>query len=251
MKVLSWNVNGIRSVFKHGFLEWLKKSNADIICLQEVRAQTNQFPKELTSLKNYNLYLNPAVKKGYSGTAIFSKEKPLRIETKLGLKRFDDEGRFIGLDYPDFTFIDIYLPHGGRMKENLNYKLEVYEYLLNYLDKIKDKNVIIAGDFNIAHQEIDLARPKANKNNIMFTLEERKQIDSIIELGFIDTFRKFHKDGSNYTWWPYMVNARERNLGWRIDYVFISKPLLNKLKKSFILNNDRGSDHCPIGIEID
>jgi len=250
MKIISWNVNGLRAVYRKNFLEWLDKTNTDIICLQEIKIQFEQLPPELANPQNYYSFFNFADKKGYSGVAIYVRKKPLSIENKLGMKKFDTEGRILKLEFPKFLLINIYLPHGGRQKENLDYKLRVYKYLLNYLKKIKSKNSILIGDFNVAHQEIDLARPKDNKNNIMFTPEERKQIDRIIELGFIDSYRKFHKDNGHYTWWPYFVNARERNLGWRIDYSFISKSLITKLKKAFILNKVKGSDHCPIGIEI-
>ena len=168
----------------------------------------------------------------------------------MGLERFDQEGRILKLKYPDFTLINLYTPHGGRQKENLDYKLKVYNRLLKYLQKFKDRNIILIGDFNIAHQEVDLARPKQNQNNIMFTQEERKRINQIIDLGFLDTFREFHKEGGHYTWWPYFVNARKRNLGWRIDYIFVSKKLVPKLRDAFILSEVMGSDHCPIGIEI-
>lgn len=250
MKIVSWNVNGIRAVYKKGFLEWLEKTNADIVCLQEIKIQTESLPSDLASPKNYYSFFNFADKKGYSGVAVYVRKKPLSIEKKLGIGRFDIEGRILKLEFPNFLLINIYLPHGGRQKENLDYKLEVYKYLLNYLKKIKNKNIILIGDFNIAHQEIDLARPKSNKDNIMFTPAERKQIDRIIGLGFIDTFRKFYKDNGHYTWWPYGFNARQRNLGWRIDYAFTSKNLTPKLKNAFILNKVPGSDHCPIGIEI-
>jgi len=250
MKIVSWNVNGIRAIYKKGFLDWLITTNADIVCLQEIRAQKEEIPADLLEPKNYYSYFNPAVKKGYAGVAVYTKEKPLKVVNKLGLKRFDQEGRILILEYPHFTLINLYTPHGGRQKENLNYKLEVYKYLLNYLKRIKNKNVILIGDFNIAHQEIDLARPKENQNNIMFTQEERKQIDKIINLGFIDSFRVFNKKSGNYTWWPYFVNARERNLGWRIDYTFVSKKLSSKLKSALVLNKVMGSDHCPIGLEI-
>ena len=249
MKIISWNINGIRAVYKKNFLKWLMATNADIVCLQEIRAQKEQIPSDLLELKDYYFYFNQAVKKGYAGVAVYTKQKPLKVEYKLGLKRFDQEGRILKLEYSDFTLINLYFPHGGRQKENLNYKLEVYRYLFNYLKRIKDKNVILVGDFNIAHQEIDLARPKQNQNNIMFTPEERKQIDKIINSGFVDTFRKFNKEGKNYTWWPYFVNARERNLGWRIDYIFVSKRLVPKPRDAFILSKVMGSDHCPIGID--
>jgi exodeoxyribonuclease III len=250
MNILSFNVNGIRSAYKKGFLNWFEKVNADMICLQEIKAQIEQMPEELSSQSGYHLYINQAVKKGYSGVAVFTKVKPLGINKELGLERFDDEGRMLELTFSDFILIAIYMPHGGRMKENLSYKLEAYRKLFDHISKINNKNIIIAGDFNIAHEEIDLARPKGNKNNIMFTPGERKNIDSLLNHGFIDSFRKFDKRGGNYTWWPYMANARERNIGWRIDYIFISLSLDKKIKNAFILPDVKGSDHCPIGIEM-
>lgn len=250
MKIVSWNVNGLRSVYKNGFVDWFKKVRADIVCLQEIKLQDGQVPEEISKIKGYYSYFSFAVKKGYSGLAVFTKEKPLKVEKKLGLKRFDEEGRILRLDYKDFVLIDFYIPHGGREKEKLPYKLEVYRYLLKYLNRIKDEKVVIIGDFNIAHEDIDLARPKQNRNNIMFTEEERKQLSGLISLGFVDSFRKLHKDGGHYTWWPYFANARERDLGWRIDYAFVSKKLNSKLKKAFILKESGGSDHCPVGIEL-
>jgi len=250
VKIVSWNVNGLRAVYKRNFLPWLEEINADIVCLQEIKTQLPQLPQNLINIKSYYPYFNFAFKKGYAGVAVYTKEKPIKVEQKLNLPRFDQEGRLLRLDYLDFTLINLYLPHGGRKKENLSYKLEVYDRILDYLEKIKDKNVILIGDFNIAHQEIDLARPKNNQKNIMFTPEERKRLDEIIDLGFVDSFRELHKEGENYTWWPYFVNARERNLGWRIDYCLVSKLLAKILKDSFILKEVYGSDHCPIGIEL-
>lgn len=250
VKIISWNVNGLRAVHKKGFLEWLAKSRADIVCLQETKAQKKQLTPDLIKLKNYHSFFNSARKKGYSGVAVYSKNKPRVVKRKLGMKRFDSEGRLLELEYPDFTLVNLYMPHGDRQKRNLDYKLECYEYLFKNLEKVKNKKIILIGDFNIAHKEIDLARPKQNQNNIMFTPQERKQIDKLIKLGFIDSFRKFHKKGGNYTWWVYMANARQRNLGWRIDYAFVSKKFEKRLKSAFILSRVRGSDHCPIGIEI-
>lgn len=250
MKIISWNVNGIRAAVKKGFLEWFQKTKADIVCLQEMRAETKQMPFNLVKPYDYYTYFNTAHKKGYSGVAVYTKEKPLKKEYKLGLRRFDQEGRILNLEYKHFTLINIYLPHGGRQKENLVYKLKAYQYLLNYLKENKKKCIILTGDFNIAHQEIDLARPKQNYNNTMFTVEERKQIDKIIGMNLVDTFRVFNKKGENYTWWSNFANARNRNLGWRIDYVFVSQKLIPHLKKAFILPEVKGSDHCPIGIEI-
>lgn len=248
MKIYSWNVNGIRSSYSKGLGEWIDNTNPDILCLQEIKAKTPQFPEGLRN-NNYHLYINEAQKPGYSGVAVFSKEKPLSVDSKLGSERFDNEGRLLKLDFKDFTLVNLYLPHGGRQKENLGYKLDVYYQLFEYLKKIT-KPLIICGDLNIAHTEMDLARPKNNLNNIMFTPEERKQLDHLESLGFSDTFRIFNKENGNYTWWPYMASARERNLGWRIDYIFSSDAFKDKIRSAFICTEVLGSDHCPIGIEI-
>ncbi len=249
MRILSWNVNGIRAVYKKGFLDWLGKSRANIICLQEIKAQEDQLPFDLTQPKDYFSYFNSAKKKGYGGVVVYTKEKPLKIEFNLGFKRFDQEGRLLRLEFSNFTLINVYLPHGGRKKENYDYKLEVYERLIKYLRRIKSKKILLIGDFNVAHQEIDLARSKDNLKNTMFTPRERKKIDRIIKLGFTDSFRKLHKKGGHYTWWAY-GGCRERNIGWRIDYGFVSKSLTPKLEKAFILSRVKSSDHCPIGVKI-
>lgn len=250
MKILSWNVNGLRSVYKKGFLDWLEKSGADIVCLQETKAQKEQLPTPLLKTKNYHAFFNSATKKGYSGVAVYSRVKPLGVKRRLGFKQFDNEGRLLELKYPGFTLINLYLPHGSRDKSKLPYKLKSYQFLLKKLAKIKNRKVILIGDFNIAHTELDLARPQQNKNNVMFTPEERDRLTQLVNLGFIDTFRKFNKEGGHYTWWPYYANARQRNLGWRLDCAFVSKKLAPNLKKAFILPKVVGSDHCPIGIQI-
>lgn len=249
MKILSWNVNGIRSVYKKGFLEWLEESNADIVCLQEIKAFPDQLPFDLTYLTGYHPFFNAAIRKGYSGVAVYTKKPPLQVEKKLGVKRFDEEGRLLLLRYSNFTIINLYMPHGKHDQSDLGYKLNTYDYLLNYLKQSMEKGTILSGDFNIAHKEIDLARPRENRNNIMFTSGERQRLDRLAQLSFSDSFRKFNKDDGNYTWWPY-GDARERNLGWRIDYIFTSKNLTPILKDAFILKKVEGSDHCPIGIEI-
>jgi exodeoxyribonuclease-3 len=251
MKLISWNVNGLRAVHKKAFLDVMKKWKADFVFLQEIKAQESSIPEELLQIDGYNLYLNCALKKGYSGVAVYAKEKPLKIERNLEFKRFDEEGRMLRLDYKNFTLVNLYLPHGGRGKENLEYKLETYNRVIAYLNKLRSKNVIIAGDFNIAREDIDLARPGQNRNNIMFTPEERMKLEELFTLGFRDTFRIFHKNGGHYTWWPYFANARERNLGWRIDYALSSEHFLPRIKKGFILDEIRGSDHCPVGIIAD
>jgi exodeoxyribonuclease-3 len=250
MKILSWNVNGLRSVNKKGFLNWLNKSNPDILCLQEIKSQKDDLNSNLINPQDYFSFFNSAFKKGYSGVLVYSRIKPKEIKDKLEFKQFDQEGRFLELKYPDFTLINLYLPHGGRGKEKLPYKLEVYRHLLKYLEKRKKEKLILTGDFNIAHQEIDLARPKQNKNNVMFTSEEREQIDDLLGLGFVDTFRLFDKDGGHYSWWPYFANARQRNLGWRLDYTFVNNILIKKVKNAFLLPGVQGSDHCPVGLEI-
>ena len=250
MKILSWNVNGLRSVCRRNFLAWLKQSKADVVCLQEIKAQVQYLPAQAIKPENYFSYFNSGLRPGYAGVAVYTKERPKTVNAILGLERFDKEGRMLQLEYPDLLLINLYMPQGGRKKENMPYKLEVYKRLLHYLEKIKNKKVIVIGDFNIAHFEIDLARPKQNIHNTMFTPEERAQMSKIISLGFVDTFREYHKKGGWYTWWPYFYHARDRNIGWRIDYVFISKPLRRSLNSAFIASDVMGSDHCPYGIEI-
>ncbi|MFH0852343.1 MAG: exodeoxyribonuclease III [bacterium] len=250
MKIISRNVNGLRAVCRKDFLGWFKNTSPDILCLQELKLQKEQLPSQLLKPNGYQAFFSFAAKKGYSGVAVFSKKKSVRYEQKLGLTRFDGEGRILRLDFPGFSLVNLYIPHGGRQKENLKYKLQAYRVLINYLNKLKNKNIILIGDFNIAHTELDLARPKQNRNNIMFTPEERGQLDKIVELGFMDTFRMFHKEGGHYTWWPYFANARARNLGWRIDYCFTSKSLAQKVKETLIMPEVLGSDHCPVGIEL-
>lgn len=250
MKIVSWNVNGIRANEGHGFLGSFKKIDADIFCMQEIKAKPEQFPIALMDQIHHYLFINSATKPGYSGVAIYTKQKPLSVITKIGNKRFDTEGRFLLLEFADFILVNIYVPHGGRQKENLDYKLDVYGCILDIARQHKDKGMVLIGDFNIAHQEIDLERPNQNKNNIMFTPTEREQLDRLVNLGFVDTFRKFNEGNGHYTWWPYMANARERNLGWRIDYCFVSKLLEPNIMETFIYSDVMGSDHCPIGVEL-
>lgn len=251
MKICSWNVNGIRSASQKGFFEWIEKFQPDILCIQEVKAQPHEIPNLLLTSGKYNFYINHAQKKGYAGVAVYSKEKPLKVGNKIKLNRFDDEGRFLRLDFRDFILINIYVPNGGRGKTWMEYKLDFYDYFIKYLFKIKSKQVVVVGDFNVAHKEIDLARPKDNIKNTMFTPEERIKIDGLLSAGYVDTFRIFNNGNGNYSWWAYYRNLRERNIGWRIDYVFISKLLKSNIKRAFILPKVRGSDHCPVGIEID
>jgi len=251
MKIISANVNGIRAAYKKGLLDFINAEKPNILCLQEIKANRQDIPDEVQNIDGYQLITNCANKKGYSGVAVYTKNKPISVNDKLGMKRFDEEGRMLELEYPGFTLLNLYFPHGGRNKENLEYKLEVYEKFFEKLKEIKDKNVILIGDFNIAHTEIDLARPKQNQDNIMFTPIERKQINKLISLGFVDTFRIFNKENGNYTWWSYAFNARTRNMGWRIDYCFVSKGMKAKVQNAKIFSYAPClSDHCWVGIEV-
>ncbi|MBW6442104.1 exodeoxyribonuclease III [Patescibacteria group bacterium] len=250
MKIVSWNVNGIRSVSQKGFFEWLNEFEPDILGIQEIKAQKDQIPNSLLA-SSYHLYSNPAQRKGYSGVAVYSKIKPKNIETKIGYEQFDNEGRFLKLDFDNFSIINVYIPNGGRDQSQMEYKLYFYDFFIKYLKKLKNEKIVLMGDFNIAHEEIDLARPKENEKNVMFTLPEREKISKLIEAGYIDTFRHLNKKSQEYSWWAYYRNLRERNIGWRIDYVFISAPLESKLEEAFIFKKVTGSDHCPVGIKLD
>lgn len=249
MKIASWNVNGIRSVYSKGLMQWLNDESPDIVCIQEIKSSLNDIPAELKSLKGYHAFWYPAERKGMQGTAVLSRLEPMQKRFGIGMQRCDSQGRVITLEFKDFVLIAAYFPHGGRDKSELPYKLEMYKKFLSYLDTVK-KPIILAGDFNIAHEEIDLARPKDNRNNIMFTPEERKQIDKLVSKGFVDSFRQLHKEPGGYTWWPYLKGLRERNVGWRLDYIFLSSPIANRLKSASIYSNVKGSDHCPIEIEL-
>jgi len=250
MKIISWNVNGLRSAYRKGFLDWLSSEAPDILCLQEIKAHPDQLPFDLTTLSGYRIVFNPATRRGYSGVAVYTRRTPRYIKKKLGMKRFDHEGRFLELDYGDYLLINLYIPHGNRDQRDLNYKLEVYDALLEHLESLKEKKVILAGDFNVAREEIDLARPQENQKNTMFTKEERAKINQLVERGWIDTFRQFVKDGGHYSWWPYSKEVRDKNIGWRLDYIFTARELDAKLRAAFIRNALILSDHCPVGIEI-
>lgn len=246
MKIISWNVNGLRAVERKGFSIWAQNCGADFICLQEIKLQKEQIPEILENLEDYKGIYNFAVKKGYSGTVIYTKQEPIRVVKEMGIERFDSEGRFLQLDYPDFTLINLYMPHGGRQKENLEYKMSCYDCLFKYLSGMSQINVVLVGDFNIAHEDIDLARAKQNRDNIMFTKEERQKHDQLAAFGYIDSFRSLHPEIQVYTWWPWIKTARENNIGWRIDYAYCSKNLHSKLTDASILREISGSDHCPI-----
>jgi exodeoxyribonuclease-3 len=252
MKILSWNVNGIRAVYKKGFLDWFKKEKPDILCLQETKAMKEQLVDELLNVGGYKSHFSSAERKGYSGTATYSKLNPANVVSGIGVKKFDSEGRFLVTDFGDFILFNIYFPNGKAKKERLQYKMDFNDALLKKLKKLlkHGKKIVICGDVNTAHKEIDLARPKANEKTSGFLPEEREWIDKLLNAGFIDTLRVFNKKPEQYTWWDMITRARDRNVGWRIDYFFISENLRDNLKSAFILPDVMGSDHCPVGIEL-
>lgn len=250
MKLISWNINGIRSVLKKGFLDFIKKYKPDILCLQETKAPAGGF--KLDGMENYEQFYNCAKKPGYAGTAVFSSVKPVRVSYGIGIPKHDAEGRVTTLELEGFFLVNVYVPNSKRTLERLPYRTQEWDVdFLKYLKQLeKAKPVVFCGDMNVAHKEIDLTYPQANVMNHGFTPQERAGFDNVVEAGFIDTFREFNKEGGHYTWWSQMGNCRRRNIGWRIDYFCISKSLRPRLKDSFILKDIMGSDHCPVGVEI-
>jgi exodeoxyribonuclease III len=252
MRIISWNVNGIRSVFNKGFLEWITKESPDILCIQETKAQPDQFPKEILELKQYEIYHSYAHKKGYSGVTTFSKKKFLDTK-KSNIEAFDSEGRVLIHEADHFFLVNSYFPHGQRDHQRIPFKLEFCQEMQKILTRLKNKKpVIITGDFNISHKEIDIANPKGNKNTSGFLPEERSWMDHFVDQGWIDTFRHLHPEQSGaYTWWSKLnPSIRERNIGWRLDYFFISPDLHSHLKSAEILSEIKGSDHCPVLLEL-
>ncbi|HMP67667.1 MAG TPA: exodeoxyribonuclease III [Candidatus Paceibacterota bacterium] len=254
MKIVSWNVNGIRAWYKkENCLNWILSNNVDIFCIQETKAEKEQLPLELVNLAGYCAYFESSKeRKGHSGTAIFTKFKPEKVTFGLGKKEFDQQGRQINLFFKDFVLINCYFPNGGGPVERLNFKLRYYEEFLKFIIKIKKtgKKIVFCGDVNVAHNEIDLARPESNKKSVGFLPAERVWIDQFIQNDFVDVFREFFPTEIKYSWWDMKTRARDRNVGWRIDYFFVDKTILNKIKSVEIFDNVLGSDHAPIGIEI-
>lgn len=249
MKLVSWNVNGIRAVLNKGFHEFLSTAQADVVCLQETKAREDQVE---TKFDGYFAYWNSAERPGYSGTAIFSKKEPQAVRHGIGLEEHDREGRVITAEYPDFFLVNVYVPNSGRELLRLGYRTTSWgPAFLQYLKALeRTKPVVFCGDLNVAHKEIDLARPKANGKNAGFTPEERASFDSYIAAGFLDTFRELEPGGGHYSWWSYMGAARAKNIGWRIDYFCISPVLRPRLAEAFIWPHVMGSDHCPVGIVL-
>lgn len=280
IKIISWNVVSLRNMLDKanlapaghhplGFLDWLKRESPYIICFQETKLQQGQLPPALESPLGYHTAWNFAARKGYSGVATFSHEKPLQEATGLNVERFDAEGRVLMTQYPDFKLFNVYFPkaysarevatarrdgaaNAEKMAERLPFKLAFYDSFLDHIDALRERgdNIIVCGDFNVAHREIDLARPKENKETSGFLPEERAWMDKLASHGYTDTFRHFNRDPGHYTWWSYRFKAREKDVGWRLDYFFVSPGLLKSLSSALILKDVHGSDHCPVGITL-
>jgi exodeoxyribonuclease III len=254
MKIISWNVNGIRAWSKkENTFDWVFKQNADLICLQETKARPEQLSDELLEPEGYYSYFEYSkVKKGYSGVAIYTKHEPDRVEEGLGIKELDQEGRFLALFYDKLVVINCYFPNGGQGGDMFEFKLRYFDAFLEYVLKLKKRNykIIFVGDVNVAHQEIDIARPKENKNSIGFLPVEREWISKVIKNGFVDTWRFQNPETVKYSWWDMKTRARDRDVGWRIDYIFTSENMKKDIKKTSIHNNIFGSDHCPISLEL-
>ena len=254
MKLVSWNVNGLRAVINKGFEKFFKEANADIFCIQETKMQEDQMDENIKEIfKEYNSYWNSAEKKGYSGTAIFTKSQPNNVTYGIGIDEHDKEGRVITLEFDDFYMVNCYTPNSKRELERLDYRMIWEDEFRKYLLKLNEtKPVVVCGDLNVAHEEIDLKNPKTNRRNAGFTDEERNKMTELLNAGFVDTFRYLYPDKADmYTWWSYMFKAREKNAGWRIDYFIVSKSIENKIKESYIYSDIMGSDHCPVGLDLE
>jgi exodeoxyribonuclease-3 len=252
IRLLSWNVNGIRAVEKKGFLDWLREEAPDVLCLQETRAHPDQVPPALLSPEGYFAYWDHPERSGYSGVALFSRREPLRVTKGFGIERFDAEGRVLVAAYPGFTLLNVYFPNGKMNEERLHYKLDFYEAFLDHILGLRERGekLVICGDFNTAHTEFDLSHPKENETVSGFLPVERAWMDRLTGHGFVDTFRLFNGDPGNYTWWSMRTRARERNMGWRLDYFFVSDTLLGCVEGAAILSNVMGSDHCPVSLAL-
>ena len=249
MKMISWNVNGLRAVAKKGFLDFLASEKPDVLCIQETKCHVDQLGFELTHVPGYHAYFsNCGTKKGYSGVATYTKEKPLHFSEGMGIEKFDQEGRMVTTEFKDFILLNIYFPNGKASSERLVYKMEFYEAFLRHIEALRQlgKKVIFCGDVNTAHYPIDLARPKENEDISGFLPIEREWMDRLVAKGYVDTLREFHPEPNLYSWWSMRSGARERNVGWRIDYFFMQKELRKHLKDAYIMPEVMGSDHCPV-----
>ena len=249
MKLISWNVNGLRACVKKGFEDFFKEADADIFCVQETKLQEGQID---LAPEGYHCYWNYAEKKGYSGTAVFARQEPLAVTYGIGIEEHDQEGRVITLEYDNFYFVTVYTPNSQTELARLDYRMKWEDDFRAYLKKLDEhKPVIVTGDLNVAHEEIDLKNPKTNKKNAGFTQEERDKFTELLNAGFVDSFRYFYPDKTGaYSWWSYRFKAREKDAGWRIDYFVVSERLAEKMEDALIYNTVMGSDHCPVGLEI-
>ena len=254
IKLVSWNVNGIRAVAKKDeFWDWFENTDADIINFQEVRATQDKIPKKLADIEGFHTHFNEAERKGYSGVATYSKIEPIEITRDLGVEELDNEGRVLRIEYPDFILYNIYFPNSGMGAKRLDFKVAFCDALLEQLVELKNqgKNVVITGDYNIAHNPIDVYNPKNCEGKSGYLPEERAWLDQLEEAGFVDTFRMFDEGENNFTWWSYRTRARERNAGWRLDYFYVNEEMADKVKSAEILSDIYGSDHCPVTLELD
>ncbi|RAP53694.1 MAG: exodeoxyribonuclease III [Methanosphaera sp. rholeuAM270] len=254
IKLVSWNVNGIRAVSKkEDFWKWFENTDANIINFQEVRAESEKIPKKLLNIEGYSTHFNEAEKKGYSGVGTYTNIEPIKVTKGLGIEDLDKEGRVLQIEYPDFTLFNIYFPNSGMEAKRLDYKIAFCDALLDIMVDLKNngKNVVITGDYNIAHNPIDVYNPSNCEGKSGYLPEERAWLDKVEEAGFIDTFRLFDEGENNFTWWSYRTRARERNAGWRLDYFYVNEEIKDKVKSAEILDDVFGSDHCPVTLELD
>ena len=252
MRILSWNVNGVRAAANKGLLEWLHAASPDVLCLQETKAQPDQLPAELAEVDGYHAYWSSAQKKGYSGVAVYTRRKPSCVDV-MGIERFDAEGRVLQVEYPEFTLITAYFPNSQDGGRRLDYKLDFCSHLKQLCDDLtaRGRRFVLCGDYNIAHRPIDLARPGENEGAAGYLPEERAWMDEFIGAGNLDTFRMFNPDPDHYTWWSYITRGRERNIGWRIDYHCVNPALGPAVREAGILSEVMGSDHCPVSVTLD
>ena len=251
MKIVSWNVNGIRAIAKKGFSEWLAGADPDVLCLQETKAQPDQLTEELTEPSGYRTFWASAEKKGYSGVAVYSRFEPESVRT-MGIAQFDSEGRVLVVEYPTFTLITAYFPNSQDGGKRLGYKIEFCDAMHQLCDELtaKGRKLVLCGDYNVSHKPIDLARPKENESSAGYLPEERAWMDRFTGGGYVDTFRKFVSDGGHYTWWSYITRGRERNVGWRLDYHCVNGPMDPHVADSTIQDEVMGSDHCPVTLQL-
>ena len=253
IRIVSWNVNGIRAAHRKGFLDWFEEDRPDILCVQETKANEDQLPADLRGIEGYHKFYSSAEKKGYSGVALYTTTEPVSVEPGFGIERFDSEGRTLQVDMGDFVLFNVYFPNGKSSDERLAYKMDFYEAFLDHIESLRSqgRNIIVCGDVNTAHKPIDLARPKENAKISGFLPIEREWIDKLVECGYVDTFRMFNEEPDQYSWWNQRANSRARNVGWRIDYFFVNEEFRESVKSAGIHQEVMGSDHCPISLEVE